>query len=404
MISLDKRKEARKEVEEEAEEEMEEIVEDAAVDKKGNQQTAQTVQINKEGRTLITRLVLQGFKSFNKKVSIPFLPGFNIIAGPNGSGKSLSYDNDVLLTNGQIKPIGEIVEHALETSKNILKIDDGIYTQENPESLQTFGLDPQTMKVVKKDISAFIRREGEPYLIKIRTATGKEIVSTKCHPVMVFKNGKIEAIKLEDLKEGQRISTPKKLDIQVDADLIQFPEFNVKKEARRKEIAIPTRTSEDFARFLGYFLGDGTLQPSSCRFTNEEKELLEDFSVRGERIFNIAPKRYKYKDRNVYDIIFFSATLESFLENLFAGKFRSGDKHIPLQFLFANEGTFSNLLASLFDCDGHVVKKNAVFEYATKSRKLADQVQFLLLRLGIVSKIKERQQRATNSLQKKETY
>lgn len=38
--------------------------------------------------TRITRLTLQGFKSFKKKVSIPFLEGFNVICGPNGSGKS----------------------------------------------------------------------------------------------------------------------------------------------------------------------------------------------------------------------------------------------------------------------------------------------------------------------------
>lgn len=37
----------------------------------------------------ITRITLQGFKSFNKKISIPFLKnGFNIICGPNGVGKS----------------------------------------------------------------------------------------------------------------------------------------------------------------------------------------------------------------------------------------------------------------------------------------------------------------------------
>jgi chromosome segregation protein len=38
--------------------------------------------------TFITRMVLQGFKSFNKKVSVPFLQGFNAVCGPNGSGKS----------------------------------------------------------------------------------------------------------------------------------------------------------------------------------------------------------------------------------------------------------------------------------------------------------------------------
>lgn len=39
-------------------------------------------------RTIVTKLTLQGFKSFNKRISIPFLDGVNIIAGPNGSGKS----------------------------------------------------------------------------------------------------------------------------------------------------------------------------------------------------------------------------------------------------------------------------------------------------------------------------
>ena len=36
----------------------------------------------------IKKLVLQGFKSFNKRIAIPFVNGMNIIVGPNGSGKS----------------------------------------------------------------------------------------------------------------------------------------------------------------------------------------------------------------------------------------------------------------------------------------------------------------------------
>ncbi|MCX8178456.1 MAG: AAA family ATPase [Candidatus Aenigmarchaeota archaeon] len=38
--------------------------------------------------TRITRLSIQGFKSFRKRVSIPFFPGLIVIAGPNGSGKT----------------------------------------------------------------------------------------------------------------------------------------------------------------------------------------------------------------------------------------------------------------------------------------------------------------------------
>ncbi len=38
--------------------------------------------------TYIQRLVMQGFKSFNKKIAIPFSGTFSTVCGPNGSGKS----------------------------------------------------------------------------------------------------------------------------------------------------------------------------------------------------------------------------------------------------------------------------------------------------------------------------
>ncbi len=39
-------------------------------------------------KTMITKVALQGFKSFNRRISVPLTNGFNIICGPNGSGKS----------------------------------------------------------------------------------------------------------------------------------------------------------------------------------------------------------------------------------------------------------------------------------------------------------------------------
>ena len=36
----------------------------------------------------LDRIVLQGFKSFKRKTSIPFPTGFSVITGPNGAGKS----------------------------------------------------------------------------------------------------------------------------------------------------------------------------------------------------------------------------------------------------------------------------------------------------------------------------
>ncbi len=39
-------------------------------------------------KTMINRITMQGFKSFNRRVSVPLLMGFNIFCGPNGVGKS----------------------------------------------------------------------------------------------------------------------------------------------------------------------------------------------------------------------------------------------------------------------------------------------------------------------------
>lgn len=38
--------------------------------------------------TMINRITMQGFKSFNRRVSVPLLKGFNVFCGPNGVGKS----------------------------------------------------------------------------------------------------------------------------------------------------------------------------------------------------------------------------------------------------------------------------------------------------------------------------
>lgn len=38
--------------------------------------------------TRITKISLQGFKSFRRRIAVPFFPGFNVFCGPNGVGKS----------------------------------------------------------------------------------------------------------------------------------------------------------------------------------------------------------------------------------------------------------------------------------------------------------------------------
>jgi chromosome segregation protein len=171
-------------------------------------------------KTHITRLILQGFKSFNRKISIPFFPGLIEITGPNGSGKCVDGDTLVQLADGSLRPIRDLVNSALEKSKNVEKLDDGILTRENPENIYVLSLNPLTLKIEKRKVSAFIKRRAPRYLLKIKTRTGKEIIATEYHPFFTLANGMLVSTNAELLRIGLKIFIVKTILEGVDSNLI----------------------------------------------------------------------------------------------------------------------------------------------------------------------------------------
>ncbi|MEM5879298.1 MAG: LAGLIDADG family homing endonuclease [Candidatus Aenigmatarchaeota archaeon] len=333
-------------------------------------------------KTYITRIVLQGFKSFNKRVAIPFLPGLIVICGPNGSGKTLRGDTEILLANGDLIPIKDLVEERLKNSDKIQKTEDGIFTQENPENLEVIGLNPNTMKMERKKIAAFVKRKGDKELYEIKVKSGKQVAATASHPFMVFENYGIVPKTIAELKVGDLIATPSKLDL--DGKCLDVE--------TKLELPIPEKS---FARFLGYLIGDGYIGSNRIDLTNENEKIIEDF-LRLCKKFNLKPKIYE--KGKLKRVCCYSKEFYEILCNLFElEKVSSETKKIPKVFLFAKKDVVSNLLAALFDCDGFVSKTSPEFEYSTKSKKLAYHVQFLLLRLGIISSVREKMKRATNS-------
>ena len=159
--------------------------------------------------TRIEKLELQGFKSFAKKTIITFPTNFSCIAGPNGSGKCLVGNSELILGNGNKRIIKDIVESAIKKSKKIEKIDDGYIAKDNPENINVLSLNPQTMKIEKKKVSAFIKRKSPQKLLKIKTRYGKELIVTKTHPFFIIKDGIFHSVPAKKLKKGNKVATPR---------------------------------------------------------------------------------------------------------------------------------------------------------------------------------------------------
>jgi len=160
--------------------------------------------------TVIKKLTLKGFKSFAKHTEIPFGTGFNCCLGANGSGKCVRGDTLVQLADGSLKQIRDIVEKGLN-SNVIQKLDDGFVAYGSDTAI--ICLDTTTLKTVSKPVLAFVKRKAPEQLVKIKTRSGRQIVTTEYHPLFILDNEEIKSVNAEHLNKGIKIAVPRNFKI-----------------------------------------------------------------------------------------------------------------------------------------------------------------------------------------------
>jgi chromosome segregation protein len=323
----------------------------------------------------VKKLVIDGFKSFAKKTEIPFDRGINVIIGPNGSGKSCSYDTIVTLANGDEIELGKLIESKISDSNDIKELDDGVYV-DGKGDVEIISLNKENMKAEKRVVSKFIKREGD-ILYEIKTRSGRELKATGCHPVMSFIDDEVKSRVISDLKIGSLVATPRLLDTG------------------------GKKVDERLARLMGYIIGDGYIANNRIEFVNNDPELLEDFKKIVLEFFNQNVK--SRKEKNIERLFIYGKEIVDEIRSYFGefeGPITTNKKKIPSFLLRSDRATVSNVLAGIYDTDGSVRKDIAVMELCTKNKDLARQIQSLLLRFGILSKVKKRTSFAYNTKDK----
>ncbi len=343
------------------------VVEEGQIKKirwhKSNITFKDVVGMEKEKKLIYENIILairkpELLKAYGKKLGLGV-----IFYGPPGCGKCVSGDSEVLLPDGRLLPIKEVVEKKEQYILTLTKMH----------------------KLAIRKVSGWWKLEGKP-LLRITTKRGRRVECTPEHPFLTRKGW----ISAGELKEGDLVGVPR-----------HMPVFgnNTMKEAEVK--------------LLAYFIAEGGLTQGQPKFTNSDTQILEDFRsaiaqfdgklyinviaeerdvvtlhVVGKRITDTGPKG--------------RSTMQSFLDAHGLSFTSSHTKKIPQAVFTLQKRLVALFLNRLFSGDGwfedygqdgiifNGKRRHRVIGYASNSATLISQIQHLLLRFGILSSVRKK--------------
>lgn len=226
------------------------------------------------------------------------------------------------------------------------------------------------------------QNNGYAPVLKIQTELGNELKATGNHLVATATQKGVEWKRVDQLHEGdwlvtivgghqgKKIGLPRLEKQHHNANLLKMPDF----------------LNEEFAELLGLYVSDGCFNRGRLLFSVDARDidLIERIEYLVHSLFGL--KVGEKRDKQTYiDIVFFSRDLENYFKQL---KWCKGNAHsafIPADILQSQESVAFAFLRGLFEGDGSVHPDGYPILYSS-SKVLIDQVQQLLLSLGIVSK------------------
>lgn len=278
--------------------------------------------------------------------------------------------------------MSDLRESGCLTGDTLIKLSDGklitikeLSERKNQDPISIFAVDDKLKVKEHKMTKAFY--SGKKVVYKLSTKSGKSIKASANHPFLKLEGW----TSLDKLKIGDKIATPRSLNC------------NTKNS--------PLKESELI--LLGHLLGDGCILPNQpYHYTSADLVNINYVKEASEKLFNINTRLVKQK--NWYHLYLPSPIhltkkvhhpITNWFDKLRIDRVRSYEKRIPQEVFECSFKEISTFIKHLWATDGNIsVKKlkgrknSGNIYYSSSSRTLSEQVQHLLLCLGIQSSLK----------------
>jgi len=314
-----------------------------------------------------------------------------------GSGKCVGKDT-YILTNKGIVRIEDIVKGNILEKKTIeesfiiddQKNDKYIGSTVKSLNLKNFKFD--------NDIISNIFDIGEDDIIDITIDSGFNIKCTQTHRLIVIDdNCNIIFKEAKDISIGDKIAIACGTEIYGEnVELLGFyqSEHYDRCATNSKDLIIPKEMNEDISELLGYIISEKSdIKEKVIEITNDDEIIRK-------RINSIVKNlgiEININTTNIYDNRISSSIIFDFLTYL---GYISDDKNkeVPWSILQSSRNIQVTFLKALFSKDGNIGIDDYI-EYFTTSKKLAEQIQIMLLNMDIFSSLSEK-----NSIFRNEVY
>lgn len=327
--------------------------------------------------------VLYGINSENESFIIfdrfSLENGNMTIFATSGAGKSSPFDTPVLYQDcdGKTKmdKIGKVVEKLIKEkgARQIEKEIEGV----NEPGIKVFAFDTN-LKGKWSSVSIAAKKVSPSSLYKVTTQSGREISITKDHCLVCLKDGKIVATKGQDVAIGNYIPLPREVSI---PESLNNDEYN-----------------KELLTLLGLVTSEGHISTSRVAIYNTDKTVLDLISSCARSLGLPITPMFNFPLRTQIKGYYFRSEPFFKLVKSIGGGGKSGVKKVPQPIFSLPNKQVTTYLAAYFEGDGGVEAHEITA--TTKSKNLASDLSYLLLRFGIITRIKGKMKAATNTVAK----